>query len=115
MLDRVLTIAIGRDGQNGTLSRGKWLSFRRQCKQIAGKYATVVAFTKGAGIGSDDDRDGVPEDSAVLVCINPVDVDQLRQELAHLLPQYGQSSAAFAVDAAHEPVFATNDGRRITV
>lgn len=113
MLDKVLTLAIGRNTQDGTpLSDYKWRKFQTQARGVLSEYATVVAHTRGRGVGSDDDNNGKPEQSAIIVAINPRDAQKARERLAQLLPEYGQGSAAFSYDEAHEPVFATSDGFR---
>lgn len=112
-LDKVLTIAIGRDNVDGTLSDQEWSEFREGLLMTVKNYATVVAATDGPGIASDDDRAYQPEDSAVVVAINPKYVNRLRSKLAKLLIHYKQSSCAFALDSSHEPVFPTARGIRV--
>lgn len=114
-LDKVITIAIGRDGRNGTLKSSTWLEFIRLTRTTISTHATLVAAATGAGVGSDDDRDGKPEETAVFVAVNPDNVSKLRSELASLLSRYGQSSACFALDTHHEPAWATATGERSEV
>lgn len=116
-LDSVLTVAIGRNGQDGQpMNTGQWLAFQarvRLCLEHHG--ATVVAHTVGGGVGSDGVNDGADEESTVFVAINPVDLLGLRHDLAQTLRAFDQHSACFAFDLAHEPVFATSDGFRPSI
>jgi hypothetical protein len=112
-LDSVVTVAIGRNSKDGKpLTSRRWANFQNRVKMTLSELALVVAHTQGAGVGSDGVNESEAEDSAVLVAINPKDKELLRQRLAKLLPRYGQTSAAFAIDASHEPVFPTKDGYR---
>lgn len=111
-LDKVLTIAIGRDNADGTLSDQEWSEFQDGLLMTVKHYATVVASTEGPGIASDDDRAMQPEDSAVVVAINPKYVNRLRSRISKLLIHYGQSSCAFALDSSHQPVFPNAGGAR---
>lgn len=113
-LDSVLTVAIGRNGQDGTPMRtSDWLLFQAK---VAGALVhaggTIVAHTVGGGLGSDGVNEGSEEESAVFVAINVKDLNGARRGLAGVLRGFGQSSAAFAFDMAHEPVFPTADGFR---
>lgn len=112
-LDCVLTLAIGRNyGDNVPLSNRRWNNFQCKLREVVSKQATVVGFSSGNGVGSDEGRNGEEEETAILVAINPKDVTVLRASVAQVIKHYQQSSAAFAIDNAHEPVFATKDGTR---
>jgi hypothetical protein len=121
-LDTVITVAIGDVGPAGQLSPGDWLYFQDEVRATLDKYATVVAQTSGQGLRSDDELgpDGnlvTPghdiEQTAVFVAINPHDIELgFRRDLARILKRYGQTSACFAIDPKHEPVFTTPDGYR---
>lgn len=114
-LDTVLTLAIGRNNSNGQpLNNERWLEFQSQIKTLvnADRSAIMVAHTIGGGVGSDGVNENEDEESAVFVIINAFSVTKMRERLARVLKHYGQSSACFALDMAHEPVFATNDGYR---
>ncbi len=126
MLDSVLTIAIGRI-TNGLsvvqqvrgpqpaqpLSELQWSLFREEVFTLAEQFGTVVSFGDVIGVTSDQ-PDQEEEDSYVLVVIN-ADVAALRPRLAEVLHRYGATSACFAHDADHEPVFDTEDGFRPSV
>lgn len=113
VLDQVLTLAIGRNGQDGKpMSSYRWHKFQAKARSVIEQSATVVAHTMGRGVGSDNVNEYAPEDSAIIVAINPTNVELIREQLALLLPKYGQGSAAFAFDREHEPVFATKNGYR---
>lgn len=113
-LDSVLTVAIGRNQQDGTpLADTDWNTFQRVVGITLERHGgIVVAHTHGGGIGSDGGNAGVLEESAVFVAINIDDLLGARRDLAPVLKAFGQSSACFAFDMAHEPVFATTDGFR---
>lgn len=115
ILDTVLTVAIGRNDATGTaMYPGEWARFRRDVRTLCDRSATVVAETVGTAIGSDGPNDGTPEETAVYVMINPTgDFDtSFRAALADVLATYSTTSACFAIDRTHEPVFATTDGWR---
>lgn len=113
VLDKVLTLAIGRNNSKGeVLPEGKWTEFQQRARAILSEEGLVVAHAIGEAKGSDGVNEGAEEDTAVIVVINPKDAQKARTRLAALLPEYGQSSAAFAYDAEHEPVFPTATGFR---
>jgi len=106
-LDSVLTVAIGRNRSNGDpLDNYLWTEFQGAISAILQEHGTLVAATSGEGVGSDDENEGKPEDTAVFVAINVRNLPQVRRSVAATLQTFGQSSAAFALDTAHEPVFA---------
>ena len=113
--DRVLTIAIGDATPygNGTVPAP---DFRRAGQSIARSVrqrgGTVYALTQGAGVGSDDDRNGVTERTIIILAGNVRDVAGLRRDVSSVLQSYGMTSACFALDRSHEPVFDTADGSR---
>ena len=114
-LDSVLTVVIGRNGQDGQpLSDEAWDAFRLATLTMITAYGPVVGSASGSGIGSDGANDGQDEDSAVFIAL--VDVNSLaalRRALAPILARFGQTTAAFAYDLEHEPVFSTTtDGFR---
>ena len=113
-LDRVTTIAIGDLDADGVRIADD--TFRRSADRIAAAVerhgGTVYAVTFGDGIGSDAGNEGAAERSAVILCGNVVHPEWLRYDVASVLLDMGGSSACFATDAAHEPVFNTIDGRR---
>jgi hypothetical protein len=113
-LDSVLTVAIGRNTADGSpLSDADWSDFQAEVARDLGVFGTIVGSASGSGIGSDGVNTGQDEESAIFVAL--VDCDQLgscRASLAGLIGRYGQSSACFAYDLAHEPVFPTVDGFR---
>lgn len=113
-LDSVLTVAIGRNGSDGTpMDDLFWESFQSKvAAELVSAGGTIVAHTTGGGQGSDGVNDGEDEESCVFVAINVRALDGARQGIAGELRAFGQSSAAFAFDMAHEPVFATPDGFR---
>lgn len=114
-LDSVLTIAIGRNNSNGQpLNDARWEEFQDSIKQLftIDRTGIVVAHTTGGGVGSDGVNEMASEESAVFVAINVNDATTMRQRLARVLKHYGQSSACFALDLAHEPVFTTENGYR---
>jgi len=72
-----------------------------------------VAHAVGDGVGSDGVNEGEQEATAVFIVVNPRHLLTLRRMVANVARKYGQSSVAFAVDTAHEPVFtATRNGSR---
>lgn len=114
VLDKVLTLAIGRNNSSGkALPENKWQEFQERAHSVLAKQGYVVAHAVGEAKGSDGVNEGAEEDTAVIVVINPRDAQKARTELAKLLPEYGQSSAAFAYDSSHEPVFPTENGYRV--
>jgi len=112
--DRVLTIALGDLLPDG--SRVPRATFYAIAGEIAGAVddhgGTVYAITYGDGFGSDGANDGVPEHSAVILAGNVADVAGLRRYVATHLRRSGMTSAACAMDYAHEPVFNTPSGAR---
>ena len=111
-LDQILTVAIGTLDSNGRRIR-EFVLFERDIldvMELAGY--TIVAETHGYGLTSDQ-PDETTEDTSVFVGING-DADKARPLVAGVLKTYGASSACFAIDSAHEPVFATEDGYRAT-
>lgn len=115
-LDSVLTIAIGRNQQDGTpLCDDDWSDFQYQvihrCEQAGGEV--VCHALSVSAIGSDGRNRGQEEESAVFVVINVQRLEALRRTLSSDIEAYGQTSACFAFDMGHEPVFAgTTDGYR---
>lgn len=115
MLDSVLTVAIGRNCSDGSaLWDDDWSSFQERVKVLLSEYGTVVAAAVGHGVGSDGVNDSQAEETAVFVVVNAYKflTSGLRPMLAALLREYGQTSACFAYDLYHEPVFNTVDGGR---
>lgn len=111
-LDTVLTVAIGRIMADGVeLDARDWADFRFNVDASITTFGTVVAYALGGGLTSDQ-GDATLEDTAVWVVVNVSDPDSLRASLSWRLRDYGASSACFAFDGAHEPVFPTLDGRR---
>ena len=113
-LDSVLTVAIGRNGLDGTpLAPSAWRDFQ---EKVAGFLVlaggTIVAHTTGHGLTSDGDTAGSEEESCVFVAINVEDLDRARKGVARALRKVEQSSACFAFDGAHDPVFPTANGFR---
>lgn len=108
-LDRVSTIAIG-----DPLCHEKTLwNFSDQIAyevRLAG--GTVYAQTVGMAIGSDGVNGGQPERTAIVLAGNIADLDGLRLRLAHLLSDWNMTSACFATDSAHEPIFQGPTGYR---
>jgi hypothetical protein len=105
--DTVLTLAIGRNysKQNVPLSSGRWRNFRKKSKKLIENHAKIVAVSNGRGIGSDSTRKGKPENTFLIVAINPKNVRQLRAGAKKLLFKYNQTSAALAIAKKHAPVF----------
>jgi hypothetical protein len=112
VLDKVLTIAIGRNSSQGPLKALDWTIFQQAVYSTVSRYATIVAAASGSGVGSDDNRFNEPEETYVVVAINPASKRKLRYDLAKLLKEYGQSSACFALDNSHRPAWSTASGRR---
>lgn len=115
-LDSVLTIAIGRNLSDGTpMTDVHWARFQAQvvdAVDTAGGTIVCHAVTDDA-VGSDGVNDGEAEQSAVFVVINVRWLGYLRRRLSAILADHGQTSACFAFDMGHEPVFAgTTDGYR---
>jgi len=116
-LDKVLTIAIGRNDANGiALSDSQWADFTARLDEIVAAHATVV-FTGHSdyAIGSDGANDSEQEESYAIIAINPEDTVGLRADVASLLWVNRQTSACFALDGAHEPVWYTIGGDRPAV
>ena len=112
-LDQVLTVAIGDlDSEGIKLTPTEWSDFRSDVRQVLDTYGDVVAEVEGLGIGSDGLNEGQVEATAVYIVVNPERIDRLRAHLAQVIDAYGQSSACFALDQAHEPVFNTPSGYR---
>lgn len=114
-LDSVLTVAIGdMDWAGRRLDSEMFTFFQDEVKDLLSEYGTVVAHATGDGIGSDGDNEGEAEGTAVFVAINVVRITELRADLSAILRRFGQTSACFAFDGAHEPCFNTADGTRPT-
>lgn len=113
MLDSVLTIAIGDVTSEGVrLSPTDWAAFQGEVlNAIAASDGTLVAHAVGNGLTSDQPEQ-VLEATAVFLVVNCDNPGSLRKALARILPAYGQGSACFAFQMAHEPVFATTTGFR---
>lgn len=113
-LDTVLTVAIGdMDSKGQKLTPTEWSDFRSDMRQVLDQYGTVVAEAVGDGVGSDGDNEGVTESTCVFIVINAhVTGHNVRAHVAQVIRAYGQTSACFAFDRAHEPVFNTRDGNR---
>lgn len=113
-LDSVLTVAIGRNQADGTpMNTGQWLAFQHEvAASLLATGGTIVAHTLGGGLGSDGVNADQEEESCVFVVINVGRLDEVRRLVAMDLDRFDQSSACFAFDTAHEPVFATADGFR---
>ena len=113
-LDRILTIAIGDlDTEGNRISPADYDYWAHTIAQdVRDNGGTVYAVTFGDGIGSDGVNDGAEERSAVILAGNVDSVDRLRATVGFRLTRMGASSACFALDGAHEPAFATIDGRR---
>lgn len=114
-LDTVLTVAIGRNGQDGRpLTDSLWAGFQRQVLDLLKGEGTVVCHALSvSAVGSDGVNEGVEEDSAVFIAVNVRNEEVVRATLSNLLGAYGQTSACFAMDHFHEPAFAgTIDGYR---
>lgn len=113
-LDSVLTIAIGRNGSdNKPMWVGDWDSFKYDVKKCVNTSGTIV-FTgnSDSAIGSDGANEGQEEDSYAIIVINIDNINELRANIAGILVKYGQGSACFALDKAHEPAFSTITGNR---
>lgn len=112
--DRVTTIALG--DRRGDGSRIPGARFERIAERVAAEAeargGTVYAVTYGDGVGSDGENDGEAERSAVILVGNVDDVAGLRERVAAMLRASGMTSAAFATDGEHEPVFDTPTGER---
>lgn len=113
-LDSVLTVAIGRNGSDGTpMNFIDWELFQTEVQNTVNERATLVYTGQSeAAIGSDGNNDGQEEDSFAIIAINVNNTNDLRWELARILKKFGQGSACFSYDSAHEPVFATDTGWR---
>lgn len=116
--DVVVTVAIGAETESGMLTDAELSAASYEIKRaLKDSGAVVVAHTFGEGLASDGDRLGTVERTAVLLAVNPIPnrVDALRLHIAQTLRTFGMSSACFAVDGYHEPVFDTRNGDRPTV
>lgn len=113
-LDSVLTVAIGRNGQDGQpMDDDRWAQFQHEvAASLVATGGMIVAHALGGGLGSDGANEGVEEESCVFVTINVERLHKVRMMVAMDLDRYGQTSACFAYDMAHEPCFATPDGYR---
>lgn len=115
-LDSVLTIAIGRNLPDGKpMSDDHWAQFQFEvATEIDRSGGTLVCHARSDfAVGSDGANDGAEEESAVFLVVNVARLDALRRELSGVIADYGQTSACFSFDLAHEPVFAgTTDGYR---
>ncbi len=113
-LDSVLTVAIGRNRQDGSpLSEQRWGEFKATVAGHLRHAGTIVGFGEGKGTGSDGVNEGEVEENAIFLAL--VDADQLaglRVLMAATLRRFNQTSAAFSFDLAHEPVFNTPNGWR---
>lgn len=115
--DTVITVAIGAETPNGTLLPNDLKAAAKAVRlAIEAVGGTVVAMTYGEGVASDDDRLGTPEATAVVLAINtnPDLGEYLRFRIADILRAFEMTSACYAVDSRHEPVFNTSDGSRPT-
>lgn len=116
-LDSVLTVAIGDiDTDGNKLTPTEWSDFRSDMRQVLETYGTVVAEATGDGVRSDDcvdeGDDHELEGTCVFIVINHEQNMGIRSHVAQVIRAYGQSSCCFAIDRAHEPVFATRTGNR---
>ncbi len=112
--DTILTIAIGDVTKHGDkLSADEWQRFKAGAHLLATLYGTVVFRGDGAGVTSDQPTETDEQSHALIVVVDEThDLDVMRWALADLLRRFGQSSACFAIDSAHEPTFDTHDGNR---
>lgn len=111
-LDQVLTVAIGDICTDGTrLDDLDWSFFGDEVRSLLDFHGTIVAEATGIGTTSDQDVEQA-ERTRLFVAVNVHGIAVVRKYLAEILVRYGQSSAAFAWDTAHEPCFATASGFR---
>lgn len=111
-LDTVTTIAIGDcDAHGAVIDLERWETAQAAIVEACQAHGVLVAHATGEGITSDQ-PDEVEEGTAVFVVINVTNTDRLRQIVAKVLRDMGSTSACFATDSAHEPVWATADGSR---
>ena len=114
--DTVITVAIGRNGPDGTpMADALWSDFRAVVRADVAYCVDAVVFTgTGTASGSDGTNLHAPEESYAVIGINPHEgmVRMLRIFLADRLVEYRQTSACMAIDGAHEPVWNTADGSR---
>ena len=89
-----------------------WTLFQSKVRQALSTFATVVGEGVGNGVGTDGVNADQAEDTAIFIAVNPTDINRLRVVLSFILTMFGQTSACFALDTAHEPCFATRDGNR---
>jgi len=89
------TISIGRNiGNDQQLSAGDWYLFRRQIKRMIQEAGgVIVADTTGSGV-----YDGIKEESAVFIALNVNKIEQLKKQIAQILPVYKQECAGFGLD-----------------
>jgi hypothetical protein len=113
-LDKVVTIAIGRNISDGTpMTNNNWLDMQIQLIELVTRYAEIVFRGEGSAVGSDGRNDGQYERSFVVIAINPKGgPNGLRLGVADLLVEFDQRSAAYSVDESHEPVWSTHNGKR---
>lgn len=112
MLDRILTIAIGDIRADGRpLSDELWLFFQDAILDAL-KGADVVAHATGYGVTSDQGTETAEQTAVFVAVCNEVAIDPIRRQVARVLRRFEASSACFAVDHRHEPVFPTHDGYR---
>lgn len=109
--DRVIAIAFGdRDRDGRKVDEYSWRALRPLIRGVVEMCGgTVYAITEGPGVGSDGVNAGEPEGSMIVLAGNVRDVAKLRRYVAALLRDIDSSSACFALDSAHEPVFAHNE------
>jgi hypothetical protein len=114
-LDSVLTVAIGRNTSDGSpLSDNDWADFQRDVHRDLSVFGTVVGCGVGAGFGTDGENAEQVEQNAIFVALVGWDqLDKCRASIGALIGRYDQTTACFAYDLAHEPVFSTTtDGFR---
>ena len=106
VLDTVLTIAIGGIDH-------LWSALDEIEKLVIQHGGQVFGMFEGFGFTSDTEPRTTETSGVVLVGNVPtVHIDGLRRTVAEVLRTYGTTSACFAIDPAHEPVWNTTDGAR---